>query len=198
MVLLFIVIPVLLAMGIPVFIKLLTTSIGVLYVGYHGIKDKLYKDIFVWERPSRGFLYRTLGVGLGLLVGGAFAVCQYDSTLLFSIVKTKPILWIVILFVYTLMSVVPQELVYRHFFFKRYQYLFSNTYLFLFINMLCFSLCHLFLWDSLVMILTFLGGGLFAYTYQQEKSMLWVCAEHALYGNIIFTIGMGEMLAFPT
>jgi len=185
-------------MGIPVFIKLLTTSIGVLYVGYHGIKDKLYKDIFVWERPSRGFLYRALGVGLGLLVGGAFAVYQYDSTLLFSIVKTKPILWIVILFVYTLMSVVPQELVYRHFFFKRYQYLFNNTYLFLFINMLCFSLCHLFLWDSLVMILTFLGGGLFAYTYQQEKSMLWVCAEHALYGNIIFTIGMGEMLAFPT
>lgn len=198
MVVLFIFIPVFLAMPVPVFIRVLVAIIGVVYAGYHVVMDKLYKNIFTLQLPSRSFIYRMLGVALSILVGGAIAVYNYDSSLLFSIVKSKPGLWIFILIFYALLSVVPQELVYRHFFFSRYSHLFSNKLVFLLINMFCFALCHLFLWHSLVLILTFLGGGLFAYTYQKEKSMLWVCAEHALYGNIIFTIGMGEMLAFPT
>ncbi len=197
MVALFVVVPVLLAMPISIYIKLITAGLGLIYAIYYGVRDRLYKNIFTIERPSASFLFRMLGIGLGIFLGGVFAVYNYDDSLLFSVVKHKPWLWFFILIFYTLFSVVPQELVYRHFFWKRYSYLFSNKTLFLLINMMCFSLCHLFLWHSLVMVLTFVGGGLFAYTYQKEKSMLWVCAEHALYGNIIFTIGMGEMLAFP-
>ncbi len=35
------------------------------------------------------------------------------------------------------------------------------------------------------------GGWLFADTYRQSRSLWLVCLEHALYGDLIFTIGLG-------
>ena len=47
-------------------------------------------------------------------------------------------------------------------------------------------------------ILTFLGGLLFAFTFKKTKSTILVSIEHAIYGSWLFTIGMGAMLGFPT
>ncbi len=116
---------------------------------------------------------------------------------LFSVMIEKPGLWFIILFVYTFLSVWPQEIVYRTFFYDRYMELIENKWLLLFINAILFSLAHLFFGSVLVQVLTFIGGLLFAYTYQKTKSTTLVSIEHALYGNWLFTIGMGEMLAFP-
>jgi membrane protease YdiL (CAAX protease family) len=66
-----------------------------------------------------------------------------------------------------------------------------------FINGVLFSLAHLFFRNTLVSVLTFLGGLLFALTFLKYKSTLLVSIEHALYGNWLFTVGMGQMLAFP-
>jgi len=198
LVLLFVITPIILALSVPNIVKISMVVLSVVYVVYQIWATKIYKDVFSYERPSKSFLLRLILVGVSILGFGAWAVYNYDSSLLFSILKEKPLLWIFILFVYTFLSVVPQEMVYRHFFFDRYEPFFSSNLVFILVNMFCFSLCHLFLWNGLVLLLTFVGGGLFAYTYQKEKSMIWVCAEHALYGNIIFTLGAGEMLAFPS
>jgi len=195
---LFILVPIMLALPIHISVKLGVAGLSLIYASYLVVKSKLYKNIFTLESPSKSFIQRMSLIGLSIFIGGALFVYNYDSTLLFSIVKNKPHIWIVILFVYTFLSVVPQEIVYRHFFFKRYESLFKNKNFFLILNMFCFALCHLFLWNGIVLLLTFVGGGIFAYTYQREKSMLWVCAEHALYGYLIFTVGAGKMLAFPT
>lgn len=194
---LYVLVPIILALPIHISIKLGVAGLSLIYLFFHVVQSKLYKNIFTLESPSKTFIQRMAVFGLSIFIGGAVTVYYYDSTLLFSIVRNKPHIWILILFVYTFLSVVPQEIVYRHFFFKRYESLFSNKNVFLLLNMFCFALCHLFLWNGLVLLLTFFGGGLFAYTYQREKSMLWVCAEHALYGFLIFTVGAGEMLAFP-
>jgi len=95
------------------------------------------------------------------------------------------------------LSVIPQELIYRGFFYNRYQSLFSNKQLFSILNVVCFSWCHLFLLNVWVMIITVLGGILFVYTYEKEKNILWTIVEHSLYGNLVFTLGLGQMLAFP-
>jgi hypothetical protein len=42
------------------------------------------------------------------------------------------------------------------------------------------------------MILTFFGGYLFAYTYAKTRSLLLVSIEHALYGCLLYTIGLGR------
>ena len=66
------------------------------------------------------------------------------------------------------------------------------------VNAVLFSLAHLFFRNALVMILTFLGGIVFALTYHKTKSTLLVAIEHAIYGCWLYTVGMGEMLGFPT
>ena len=189
--------PIILALPVHIGIKFLVAGMGLIYAVYHVVQAKLYKNIFTLEPPDKSFYQRSIILGVSLLILGSIVVYYYDSSLLFSVVRNKPHIWVLILFIYGLLSVVPQEIVYRHFFFKRYESLFDNKNMFLLLNMFCFALCHLFLWNGLVLLLTFVGGGLFAYTYQKEKSMLWVCVEHTLYGFLIFTVGAGKMLAFP-
>jgi len=94
--------------------------------------------------------------------------------------------------------VYPQELLYRTFFFQRYENLFKNEKIFIFINALLFSLAHLFFKNTLVLLLTFIGGVLFAITFKNSKSTVLVSIEHSIYGCWLFTVGMGNMLGFPS
>jgi len=120
-----------------------------------------------------------------------------DVSKLFIVLKSKPVLWISILFFYSVFSVYPQELIYRTFFFVRYESLFKNKSLLIFVNAIAFCLVHFFFQNTLVLILTFLGGILFALIFVKTKSTLLVTIEHAIYGSWLFTVGMGEMLGFP-
>ncbi|WP_452229089.1 CPBP family intramembrane glutamic endopeptidase [Lacinutrix sp. MEBiC02404] len=117
---------------------------------------------------------------------------------LFSVLLDKPFLWIAILFFYSVFSVYPQELLYRTFYFQRYKKLFKSEVVLFLVNAIVFSLAHLFFKNILVLIMTFLGGILFAITYNKTKSTLLVSIEHAIYGCWLFTVGMGEMLGFPS
>lgn len=121
-----------------------------------------------------------------------------DKNQLFIVLRTKPVMWVAILFVYSLLSVYPQELIYRTFFFQRYQPLINTDSLFIFLNAIFFSLGHLFFRNILVIVLTFLGGVLFAYTFKKTESTLLVSIEHAIYGCWLFTVGMGTMHGFPS
>ena len=116
---------------------------------------------------------------------------------LFYVVIEKPKVWLFFLGVYSLISVLPQEFLYRTFFFERYSELFLSKTLFIILNAGLFSLAHLFFANSLVMLLTFIGGLLFAYTYSKTNSVILVIIEHILYGCWLYTLGMGEMLGFP-
>lgn len=116
---------------------------------------------------------------------------------LFCVPRSNLSLFGLILCVYTFLSVWPQEVIYRTFFFARYSDLFSSKKLLIYINAIVFSVAHIFFKNTLVVVLTLIGGLLFAYTYVKTKSTLLVSIEHALYGNWLFTVGMGEMLAFP-
>ncbi|SDS51373.1 CAAX protease self-immunity [Formosa sp. Hel1_31_208] len=135
---------------------------------------------------------------IGIIVLTTMYTWFVDPSNLFNVIINKPLLWIIILFVYSLFSVYPQELIYRTFFFERYQSLFKNKYLFIVFNATLFSLAHIFFGNGLVMILTFVGGLLFAYTYKRTQSTLLVTIEHAIYGSWLFTVGMGNMLGFPS
>ena len=120
-----------------------------------------------------------------------------DSAALFCVPRSDLKLWGLILFIYTFLSVWPQEVIYRTFFFNRYADFFSNPNLLIVFNALVFMLAHLFFRNMLVLVLTAIGGLLFAYTYHKTRSTTLVSIEHAVYGNWLFTVGMGQMLAFP-
>ncbi|MCA9351767.1 CPBP family intramembrane metalloprotease, partial [Patescibacteria group bacterium] len=76
--------------------------------------------------------------------------------------------------------------------------LFQSDHQLILVNAILFSLCHLIFRNSLVLVLTFVGGVFFAFTYLDTKSTVLVSIEHAIYGSWLFTVGMGAMLAFPS
>ena len=195
---LFIVFPIAMAVDFPIWIKLATGISGFVYVIYILLKVEKNKFKISSKINWKPFWKATILKFLFIAIVTSLYVWLTDKSQLFVVVKNKPLLWVVILFVYSLLSVYPQEVLYRTFFFQRYQMLFKNKNLFLFINAIIFSLGHLFFKNALVIVLTFLGGLLFAFTYNKSKSTLLVSVEHAIYGCWLFTVGMGTMLGFPS
>ena len=126
-----------------------------------------------------------------------FVILAYPDEL-FKVPTTKPSLWIGISFVYVFLSVIPQEYIYRVFFFSRYQGLFTKPWAMIIASTICFCMVHLMFNNSLVMLLTLIGGLLFSITYYQSKNYTMCVIEHSLYGLWLFTVGLGDMLAFPS
>tara|TARA_R110000868_G_scaffold404922_3_gene683750 strand:- start:7296 stop:7922 length:627 start_codon:yes stop_codon:yes gene_type:complete len=194
----FILVPVSFALPFSPIVKLSIGFIGFLYIVYVLLKVENEKFKIASNLNWKLFWKQTILKLLIISVLTIIFVWFTNKEALFNVLINKPKLWIFILFIYSIFSVYPQELVYRTFFFKRYQSLFKNTNLFMFLNAIVFSLGHIFFKNSLVIILTFLGGILFAITFNKTKSTLLVSIEHVIYGCWLFTVGMGAMLGFPS
>jgi membrane protease YdiL (CAAX protease family) len=126
------------------------------------------------------------------LVVLALAVRFFAPALLFALVKRSPGFWALIMVLYPLVSVYPQEVVYRAFFFHRYQPLFGSGWTMLAASALAFGFVHIILGNWLAVALTCVGGFLFAFTYHTSNSLLLTCIDHAIFGNFLFTIGLGR------
>jgi membrane protease YdiL (CAAX protease family) len=193
----FILIPVSFAINYSPWIKLGIGFLGFVYVVYVLLKVEKLKFKVLKHLNWKTFWKNTALKLFIIAVITTVFVRLTDKAQLFNVLINTPVKWLVLLFVYSLFSVYPQELIYRTFFFKRYKQLLKNNTLFIFINAILFSLGHLFFRSSLVLFLTFLGGLLFAITFRDTKSTLLVSIEHAIYGCWLFTVGMGGMLGFP-
>lgn len=195
---LFILLPVSFTFNYLPTIKLSIGFIGFIYVMYVLLKIEKSKIHIETNLNWNHFWKFTFIKFLAIASLTLLYVWFVERNNLFEIVINKPKLWLIFLFVYSLLSVYPQELVYRTFFFHRYKNLFSDQRVFFFINAIVFSLGHIFFKNTLVIILTFIGGLIFALTFNKTKSTLLVSIEHAIYGCWLFTVGMGSMLGFPS
>ena len=194
----FIIIPVSFVLNFSIWIKMIVGVLGfgyVLFILLKVEKQKLKLSTSLnWSLFWKQTLLKLVVISLITTV----FVYYTDRSNLFVVLLNKPKLWLGILFFYSFFSVYPQELIYRTFYFKRYATLFKSEPLFIFVNAIVFSLAHLFFKNTLVLVLTFLGGLLFAFTFNKTQSTVLVSIEHALYGCWLFTVGMGDMLGFPT
>jgi membrane protease YdiL (CAAX protease family) len=100
-------------------------------------------------------------------------------------------MWLTILALYPLVSVAPQELIYRVLFFERYGALFPGRTAAVLVNALVFGMAHMFFWNWVAVAMTFAGGAIFALAYLGRGGFLWASALHAVAGQIIFTSGLG-------
>lgn len=100
-------------------------------------------------------------------------------------------LWLMIMILYPLISVLPQELIFRPLFFGRYGSLFPNRNLAILANGAAFALAHLFYANPVAIGLTFLGGMVMGWAYLRTGSFLTACILHTIGGQMIFTIGLG-------
>ncbi len=152
------------------------------------------KQFWHGENPAherqqlKQMLLRFAGCALALIA----LVLAFFPHKLFLFPRTMPVYWAVLLIAYPLLSVYPQELLYRAFFVRRYRHLFPRKEWLLMASALVFAWMHLIFRNPLAVVLTLVGGLFFTHTYLRTRSLRLVCLEHALYGNLIFTIGLGE------
>ncbi len=100
-------------------------------------------------------------------------------------------LWLKIVLIYPFFSVIPQELVFRVYFYHRFKGLVPGKYFLIIINAVLFSFTHIIFENWVVIIFTFIASILFSLTYLRYRSFVIVALEHSLYGLLVFTLGPG-------
>jgi hypothetical protein len=140
-----------------------------------------------WLRPV---LLRTVVVWAGIVL---VALVARGPQGLFFLPRARPALWVAIVALYPVLSVYPQEVMYRTFFFHRYSGILGRPRTRVLVNAALFGWAHVIVHNTVAMLLTAVGGVLFALTYQRSRSTLLVAVEHALYGGFVFTVGIGGM-----
>lgn len=106
--------------------------------------------------------------------------------------RERPDLWLRIMIFYPLLSVWPQEIIYRSFLYHRYAPLWGNTRGYIAASTIAFGFVHVMFLNPLAVAMTAFGGYLFSSDYARHRSLGLACLEHSLYGCLIFTVGLGR------
>ena len=155
-------------------------------------RDGSFKRRQLWNRSAfRQHLRRTLWwfVPGSLVVGGGFALLRPDLLLTFP--RFYPEVWLLILVTYPLLSVYPQEVIFRAFLFHRYHALFPSRWGKVTASGLTFGFAHIVFANWVAPAMTAVMGIQFALTYARTESTLQVAVEHGLWGLYAFTVGLG-------
>ncbi|MDX2258241.1 MAG: CPBP family intramembrane glutamic endopeptidase [Hyphomicrobiaceae bacterium] len=140
--------------------------------------------------------YETMSIFAVFAVAGlmvAAYVAQEMPGQFLSFPRQRPETWQRVMILYPLLSVPVQELVYRTFFFHRYGPLFGERRgLLVVTNGLLFGLAHIVFGNWIAIIGTAIIGMLLAYRYEATRSFWAVWLEHALWGGLVFTVGLGR------
>lgn len=171
----------------PVLLTLTAGGLGLLHV----------TEGFRWNDLIRGIR----GIDLRLVLGfAAVTVLIVLGTEMLAfpegapgLARGNPLLLLSILLLYPLLSALPQEIVFRALFFRRYGPILPGPRAAIVINAACFSLAHLMYWSLIVTILTFLGGIVFAWGYELRRNFPLAVVLHAVAGWILFTGGLGML-----
>jgi membrane protease YdiL (CAAX protease family) len=186
----FIIIPIILIptkSNIAMFSTLTAVAIiCVCYLKYKKLKLINLKD-FKFDKYLKIIFYKSVVVIILTLIFSYF----FDSSKFLSFPRTNFFLWLIVMILYPVLSAFPQEIVYRSFFFKRYGNLFKNKKILVLVNAFLFSFAHIIYLNPIVILFTFIGGLIMAESYSKHNSLIKVSIEHGLYGDIVFTSGLG-------
>ncbi len=153
---------------------------------------------------TEGFDWRALRRGRGgidwpLVAGFALAVAVLSAGVVealvpgqfLALVRARPAFFAVIVVLYPILSALPQELLFRVLYFRRYGGVLPQGAAGLALNGAVFSLAHLMFWSWVVSAMTFAGGVIFAWAYERRGSFPLAVTLHAVAGWILFGMGLG-------
>ncbi|MGQ0565171.1 MAG: lysostaphin resistance A-like protein [Gemmobacter sp.] len=106
-------------------------------------------------------------------------------------IRSNPGFFLVVMVFYPLLSALPQEMLFRALWFRRYGAILPGGWPGMVLNAAVFSLAHLMYWSGIVAMMTFAGGLAFAWAYERRGSFPMAVAMHALAGQIVFALGLG-------
>lgn len=140
-----------------------------------------------FKKELKLLLFRS--VITAILIAAIVLIFERKYFLYFPINKTG--LWILVCFLYPIFSALPQEIMYRFFFFRRYKLIFNSLQLRIILSAVTFAVVHILFHNWIAPVLSLFGGYIFAWTYSKHRSLFVVSVEHAIYGLLIFTLGLG-------
>ena len=155
----------------------------------------------LWDlRPLKGCVWRIVRRFLVGALATAAATRALVPEHFIALPRNNPRLWLLICVLYPLLSVYPQEVIYRAFFFEHLARLLPGLGApwLLALNVALFGFAHIVFGNVWAPILAAAGGLLFASTYLKNRSVMCAALEHALWGDLIFTIGLGTLFAGGT
>jgi membrane protease YdiL (CAAX protease family) len=157
------------------------------------LRDPAFDRRSLWRsdriRPELRSILLLVGLSTLLLVA-ALALLVPDH--LFYFPRRLPGQWLLILVLYPLLSVYPQELLWRAVIFHRYLPLLPTAALRVAGSAALFGYVHIIFANWVAVILTLIGGVLFGIRYERTRSLAIVWLEHSLYGQVLFTVGLGQ------
>lgn len=129
-----------------------------------------------------------------VVLGGLLTLAVWAVTpeRLFDLPRRKPGLWLAIMVFYPLLSVYPQEVIFRAFLFQRYRPLVGGGVAMVLLSAATFGWVHIVFGHWVSVVLTLVGGLLFARTFAQTRSLAAASLEHSLYGCLVFTVGLNS------
>jgi hypothetical protein len=138
-----------------------------------------------WQLAAR------LVLAAALLAGGLLLAAP---ELLLELPRRNPRLWALVMVAYPVLSVYPQGILYRGLYFARYAVLFGSGRGQVLAGAAVFCLAHLVFANVWALALTLAGGIVFCRTQLRTGSMLAADLEHAVCGQLVFTLGWGRFL----
>jgi len=141
-----------------------------------------------WSRAAQRRAFCRFVV-LAALVAVITAVAMPEHLLQFPLSRFW--VWLLVMVLYPLLSIVPQELFFRSFYFARYSGFVTERAAGLLVNGLVFGFSHIVLNNWIAPSFCAIAGVILAHSYRQHRSLKWAVIEHSLYGCWIFTIGIG-------
>lgn len=143
-----------------------------------GAIGKELRHILLWWVPSVGIML-------------AFVLALRPDAL-FGLPRERPDIWAIIMVFYPILSVFPQGVLYRNFFFHRYEpALPGGRWTMIVTAALAFGWMHIVFLNWIAPVLCFVAGVKFSYTYERSRSGAAAWFEHAIYGCAVFTVGLG-------
>lgn len=106
----------------------------------------------------------------------------------------RPAPWALFMILYPLFAAYSQEIIFRGWFFHRYAVLFASSQVMVMMSALSFGLAHLFYGNWIAPVIASAGGLIFGYRYLRTDCLTAVALEHGLWGDFLFSIGIGWFL----
>ncbi len=154
--------------------------------------DRAFDRSRLWNRTR---FTRRVARAFAVFVPGAatvvVALAFFRPDLLLTFPQAYPKVWIALMITYPIMSVYPQEVIFRAFLFHRYDALFPKAWSKIMVSGFAFGLAHIVFANWVAPFMTAASGFWFARTYNRTGSTLLATVEHGIWGCFAFTIGLG-------
>ena len=157
------------------------------------LRDPGFDRSMLWKPEALAPALPGILALFGIVAAAVIAVVRvWLPDLFLNFPRSNPAFWALVMVLYPVASVYPQGIIYRAFLFERYGRVLGSPWPLILASAAAFAWVHIVFRNWPALVLTFFAGILFAARYAQTGSLFVSSFEHALYGCLMFTVGLGR------